>query len=139
MAQRRRKQNICSVFRTLTISLVFLGIAGAAAAQSAATWSGQAQCQLNMQLDGYSHQEIQTWTTTGQPPQPGGMAVYPATWSVSGQGGLQKVQGAQAIAARWNSSVPQMNAPLAIFIRASDNRLIIKAWHSQLRADGGTS
>jgi hypothetical protein len=32
-----------------------------------------------------------------------------------------------------------MNAPIAAFVRASDGRLFIKAWHSQLRAPNGVT
>src|SRR5882762_2788321 len=61
-----------------------------------APWTGQIQCQLNVQNNGYAHQEIQTWTVTG-PPTDNSKTVYPATWSVSGEGGLQRAQGGQIL------------------------------------------
>jgi hypothetical protein len=67
------------------------------------------------------------------------MQIYPATWSASGQGGAQRPQGTQVMAAQWNNNVPGLNAPIAIFVRASDGRLIIKLWHSQLSVFGGTN
>src|SRR3954462_6354162 len=73
---------------------------------SGAFWTGQAQCQLTMQSQGYTHQEIQTWTITGTPPGTAGMQVYPGTWTVTGQGGVQRLQGTQVLAARWNTNVP---------------------------------
>lgn len=109
-------------------------------AQSNALWSGSAQCTLTMQSDGYAHQETQTWTIAqGAQPLPGAMPAYPASWTVTGGGGSQRMQAAQVLAARWTSAVPAINAPIAIFVRASDRRLIIKAWHSQLTAPGAVS
>jgi len=102
-----------------------------------APWTGQAQCQLTVQSQGYAHQEIQTWTITGAAPATGSMPVYPATWSVISQGATQRVQGPQTLMARWNANVPAISAPLAIFIRASDNLLVIKSYHAQLHAPGG--
>lgn len=105
-------------------------------AQSNALWSGSVQCQLNLQTDGYVHQEVQTWTLTGAAPtQQGAMQVFPATWSVIGQGGAQR----PTLVAQWSNNVPAMSAPIAIFIRASDNRLLIKLWHTQLAAFGGVN
>jgi hypothetical protein len=101
-------------------------------------WSGQIQCQLNVQNNGYAHQEVQTWTVTGSPTDDT-KTVYPAAWSVSGQGGLQRAQSGQVLAGRWNSSVPGMNAPLRIFVRTSDGRLVIKGIHSLLVAPGATN
>ena len=40
---------------------------------------------------------------------------------------------------QWNSTVPETSAPIAVFIRASDNRLVIKLWHAQLRSIGGVT
>ena len=91
--------------------------------RSSATWSGSAQCQLTLQTNGYTHQEVQTWTITeGQPTQQGAMHVYPATWRASGGGSSQKAQGLQILAMQWNSTVPETSAPIAVSIRASDNR-----------------
>ena len=50
------------------------------------------------------------------------------------EGSSQKAQGLQILAMQWNSTVPETSAPLAVFIRASDNRLVIKLWHAQLRS-----
>ncbi|HZR66545.1 MAG TPA: hypothetical protein VFA85_15480 [Terriglobales bacterium] len=99
-------------------------------------WSGQVQCRLDDVDQSYSRHELQTWMLTGSAPAvQGAMYIYPATWSVSGQGGLQRVQGAQITNIQWTTNVPPMQASIAIFIRASDNRLIIKPWHSQQRMD----
>jgi len=129
------RRNIkCWRFGFLAIALASLSLA--TFAQTSALWSGSAQCQLTLQSQTYVHQEIQTWTLTGAAPtQQGAMQVYPATWSVTGQGGAQQ----STMAAQWNTNVPPMNAPIAIFVRASDNRLLIKLWHSQLSVFGATN
>ncbi len=124
------------------LGAVALGIVlctAGAFAQSDALWSGSAQCQLTTQTDTYTHQEVQTWTIPPgtQPTQQGAISVYPATWTVSGTGSTQRPQGSQVLAGQWNSNVPAMNAPIAIFVRASDGRLIIKSFHSGLVAPGG--
>ena len=122
--------------RQWTCCLSYLAVLGALAirptrAQSAqeALWAGQVQCQLNTKSDGYAHREIQTWTMTGPPRRQGAMAIYSGTWSAEGEGATLQTQGIQRIAARWSSHVAPMSAPIAILIRASDNRLIIKSWH----------
>jgi hypothetical protein len=100
-------------------------------------WTGQVQCQLNMQSNDYVHQEIQNWVITGPPVQQGAMQVYPATWSTSGQGTMQRAQGTQTIAGQWATNVQGMNAPLTIFVRASDQRLMIGQYHAQVVAPSG--
>ncbi|HEX6822715.1 MAG TPA: hypothetical protein VF123_11710 [Candidatus Sulfotelmatobacter sp.] len=117
---------------TLWVFLLNLPVFG----QFSELWSGQAQCQVTVQSQGYIHQETQTWTLTGgAPTQQGAMQIYPATWSVTGQGSAQR----PPLLAQWASNVSPMSAPLSIFVRASDNRLIIKTWHTQLVAVGGIS
>src|SRR5438105_2668666 len=122
---------VCKKSVLLGIAFLIVMVANAFS-QSDALWTGQAQCQVTVQSQGFAHQEIQTWTITGPPIQEGTIEIYPATWSVTGQGGAQRAQGAQIMAAQWNNNVPAMSAPLRILISASDNRLIIKSWHAQL-------
>jgi hypothetical protein len=102
-------------------------------------WTGQVQCQLNMQSNDYVHQEIQNWVITGPPTQQGAMQVYPAMWSTSGQGSIQRVQGTQMITGQWATNVQGMNAPLNIFVRASDRRLLISQSHAQVVAPSGVN
>jgi hypothetical protein len=100
-------------------------------------WSGQASCEVSVQSAGYAHHETQTWTiTAGAPTMQGQMQVYPGVWSVSGQGSTQRPVGAQALQAGWDVTVPGISAPFAVFYRGFDHRLVIKAWHSQLRQQG---
>jgi len=110
-------------------------LAGSAFCQTspAPAWSGQVQCQLNDQDGNYNRQETQTWVLAGGGPiSPTGMPVYNATWTATGYGTLQKVVGAQTINSQWTANVAATPATINIFVRASDRRLIIKPWHSQL-------
>ncbi len=108
---------------------------------SSPAWSGSVTCQLNEQETGvFNRQETQTWTLIGGGPvSPTGILTYSATWSVTGQGQLQRVQGAQTTNIQWTANVPPQPTTLAIFVRGSDNRLIIIPRHSQLRMDNATT
>jgi hypothetical protein len=104
------------------------------------SWIGQVQCQLAIQANGSAHTETQTWTLTGGPPTlQGAIEVYPATWSVSGEGSQQRTVGVQLLASLWKSTVPGISAPIGIFVRASDNRLVIKSMHAQVSQAGAIS
>ena len=97
-------------------------------------WTGQAQCQLTVQsLTNYSYQEMQTWTITGAPTADS-PNVYPAMWSVTGQGQSNSTSNAVQLSASWNTNVPPTNAPLTIFVNSA-NQLIVKSYHAQLRSN----
>lgn len=103
-------------------------------------WSGGARCQIDVEGSGYAHHETHTWTLGGaQPPRQGAMKIYAGTWSVSGQGSLQRTQGTQTLTAQWTTKASLSKAPIAVFVRASDGKLIIKSWHAQLRSPGGVT
>ena len=117
-------------------------LAGSSLSQSAVNspWSGQAQCKVTVRGPGYSHQETHTWTLTGGAPTlQGAIHVFPASWSVTGQGSLQRTQGSQTLNAQWTTSGSLPNASLGLFIRASDGKLVLKSVHAQLRVKGGVS
>jgi hypothetical protein len=100
-------------------------------------WSGWAQCRLDTHGQGYASQQTQTWMMTGGVPTvQGAMRLYPATWSVSGSGSLERTQGSQTLAAQWTIR-GQAAAPLSVLVRASDGRRLIQAGHPQLRQAGG--
>ena len=132
---RRTISNLC---KCLCLSLIVL-LAQMGLAQSIENnpWTGQAQCQVNFQIAGYAHQEIQTWTVTG-PQLPNQKDVYPGTWSVVSQGATQRAVGPQNLAAQWNSNVAPMSALLRIGVRPSDNRLLIKSFHAQMVSRAAT-
>ncbi|HUL83309.1 MAG TPA: hypothetical protein VL131_14260, partial [Gammaproteobacteria bacterium] len=104
-------------------------------------WSGQIQCQADVQQEGYSRRETQTWTLTGNTPisKSGAMQIYPATWSVSGQGSIRRAQEARTSSTQWAVAVPPTDAPLAMFVRASDGKFIIRQWHSLATRENGVT
>lgn len=104
------------------------------------SWSGQAQCTVNVQGPGYSEHEVHTWNLSGGAPTVrGAMHVYAGTWSVTGQGSYQRSEGNQTNLVQWVTSASLSNAPIAIFVRASDRQMVIKSWHAQLRSPGGVT
>jgi hypothetical protein len=130
-----RRTVICTISALFPIIPAF-----AQTPPTAAEWSGQVQCRATIQSNGYTHEETQTWKLTGEAPTTAGaIPVYPASWSVTGQGTVQRTVGPQVIAGSWNTNVAPTNARIAIFVRASDNRLVIKTFHSQLSAPGAVT
>ncbi len=124
------------------IACLPLVLSSAALAQSPeVSWSGQVVCTLSVQTDGYAHQETQTWKLTGEPSKltgPGGLAIYPTTWSVSGQGTAQRTPApSRVLASTWKTSVAPMSAPMVIFVRSSDKRLVVKTYHAPLYSPNG--
>src|SRR4051812_13396129 len=128
--------------RLIPASLLLVGavaLPAAAQTQSPADppWSGWAQCRLDTHGQGYSSQQTHTWTITGGVPTvQGAMRLYPATWTVSGSGSLERTQGSQTLTAQWTIR-GQAAAPITVLVRASDGRRLIQAGHAQLRQAGG--
>ena len=113
------------------------GSASSAQAPAPASWAGWARCQIDVQGPGYADQQIHTWTITGGAPTvEGAFRVYAGTWTVVGGGSLHRTQGSQSLRAEWATNGAAMNAPIAVFVRASDGRMLIQARHPQLRAAG---
>jgi len=107
--------------------------------QSKALWSGSVECTVTEQDQTYQRQEVQTWAITGAAPtQQGAMQVYPATWSDTGAGQLLRAQAAQTNYTAWQSGA-QGAASIAVFIRASDGRLIISTKNARQSVYGGIS
>jgi hypothetical protein len=105
---------------------------------SALPWAGQATCALNVQQDGYSHQETQTWTITGTAPRAdSNNPVYDAVWSFSGAGSTQRARGLQTISAAWNRGGAPVNTAIAISVRPT-GQLVIRSWRAQLHSAGAT-
>ena len=117
--------------------------AGAIAAQQgpfSVPWTGWARCIVSVQGPGYTDQQTHTWNLTGGTPTiEGAFRIYAGTWSVVGGGSLQRTQGTQTLVARWATNVQGMRSPIAVFVRASDGRMLISARHAQLRASGAIS
>lgn len=125
------------------LGLIILLVTQLSSAQSSAVdraWTGQAQCKITVQGSGYSHQETHTWTMSGGAPSlQGAIRIFQATWSVTGQGSLQRSQGAQTLNAQWTTTGSLPNATLGMFVRASDGKLVLKSVHAQLRVKGGVT
>src|SRR5439155_14756330 len=97
---------ICRV--VVLLALLLLITAGrSTSAQAPAPWGGWVQCRFDVQGTGYTHQEVQTWTITGPPVMQSTVEVYPASWSVTGQGTLRKIIDASTTeASDWTVAVP---------------------------------
>lgn len=130
-----------SRFVLMTLSLALGGAASLIAASQPSPadgpWSGSVQCVLDVQLTTYTRQETQTWTLTGDAPtSDGDFRIYNATWTVTGQGSLKKAQGQHLITTTWTVNVPATPVKLAVFVRASDQKLIVRQWSSPAQVPG---
>jgi hypothetical protein len=103
----------------------------------AANWAGSIRCELSSTASGYSHQETQTWTISGGvPTKQGAFDIYPATWTVTGQGTFDRSRASNRRIASWTASVQQEDAPVSFHVTPA-GRLMVQLWHSQLSAFGG--
>lgn len=101
-------------------------------------WAGWARCEIKVTGTGYVDQQTHTWTITGDTPSvEGAFRVFRGTWSVAGGGSLERTQGTQTLRAQWTTNGSNADAPIAVFVRASDNRAFVQARHAQLRVPGG--
>lgn len=130
-------------FTLATAALTFFGASAARAQAPASTadWMGSIRCEINVTAPGYSHQETQTWTLTGAPPtQQSTTAIYPATWSVTGQGWHNREHHSSRVISKWTVKAPGPNsaksAPIAFMVTAN-GRLFVQLSHAQLVAEGG--
>jgi hypothetical protein len=124
-------------FVTLVASLLLAQFPNGASAQQTppAAWAGWARCQITVQGPGYTDQQTHTWTITGgAPTAQGAFQTYAGTWAVVGGGSLSRTQGTQTLMAQWATNGPNISAPIAVFVRASDKRMFIQARHAQLRS-----
>lgn len=106
-----------------------------AAASAANNWTGAIRCEILVQAAGYSHQETQTWTLTGNAPTTqGSQIVYGATWSVTGQGWHDRTNasGSRRFAS-WTASVAGQSASIAFTVTPT-GQLIVQKWNAQLTA-----
>jgi len=141
---RHKTRILLRPLQSMSAIAIVLSTVTVSSAQSSSalnrSWSGEAQCTIDVQGPGYTEHEVHTWTLAdGAPALQGAMHVFQGTWSATGKGSLQKSQGNQSYLAQWTMSASRPNAPLAIFVRASDHRIIIKSWHAQLRSPGGVT
>jgi len=99
---------------------------GLATAQISQSWAGWAQCELTSQAAGYSHGETHLWTITGPGTQRANMEIYPTTWTVSGNGSLQRVSGPTRVSVQWQGSGTLANVEIG-FTRHLD-RITFQRW-----------
>jgi hypothetical protein len=92
---------------TLTVPLM----AQSAPPRALANWTGSIRCEIQSRATGYAHQETQTWTLAGPPTVQGSVTVYPATWSVTGQGWHDRTRNTNRRVAQWTVDVPGQNSP----------------------------
>ena len=134
IGQTGRSYWLCVLLSVSTASPV-----GSVLAQSPADgpWVGSIQCQVDEEQQGYSRHEVQTWRLTSSTPtsKNGAMQIYPATWTVSGKGSAR--QESRKSSAQWAVAVPPTSAPIAMFVRASDGKFIIRLWHSLSKQPNG--
>ena len=87
-------------------------------------WAGWAQCQRTAQGQGYANQQTHTWVLTGTTPTAeGAFRLYPATWTVTGQGSRQRVMGdGRTVVEQWTTAGPPRPAPISVWIRGPMRR-----------------
>ena len=105
------------------------------------TWAGWMQCTLTTTgSNSYSDVQTQTWRLTAGAARTladATTAVYPATWSVTGSGGLDKSLGIGPGSPpegdhdyfAWDVNAIGIPAPLAIGLRTSDARITFSSAH----------
>ena len=129
----------CVAPRTVAPLIALLGAAASPAFSQSAPegpWSGSIQCQLDVDQPGYARHETQTWTLTSPTPtsKNGDMQIYPAAWTVKGEGNAQRAVGQQTSDAQWKINAAPQVASIAMFIRGSDRKFIVRIWQRPVPA-----
>jgi hypothetical protein len=106
--------------------------------QTAPVWNGSVRCDIDFKGPGYVSHETHTWTLTGTPPPDGGAPDYPGTWTVSGSGSRVPTDTLRS-AATWKTEGSAPGVRMAIFVRQSDQRLLVFPRHGQLNTANGTT
>jgi hypothetical protein len=100
-------------------------------------WTGSVRCEVDFKGAGYVNHETHTWTLTGAPPADGSQD-YPGTWTVSGSGSRPPTDTVRSVAT-WKTEGSAPGVRMAIFVRQSDQRLLVLARHGQLSVANGTT
>jgi hypothetical protein len=102
-------------------------------------WSGSIQCDITTTANGYLDQQTHSWTLRGALPTASSAGfAHRATWEVKGKGSSQQSVGKRSISANWGTNVRE-KAEVSMFIRASDDMLIISAWQAPRHVPGGVT
>jgi hypothetical protein len=114
-------------FATPLLSLVIAAPIIAQAPQPVAQgWTGWAQCQITIQGPGYSHGETHVWKVAGEPTRQGNMEISPMTWTVTGNGSLQRVSGPTTVSAQWTVNGTLQNVTSGATLHL--DRITIHRW-----------
>jgi hypothetical protein len=133
-------------FTRVVLAIVAALLAASASAQPPSSpgsdWGGSVRCDIRATAPGYMHEERQTWTLTGAAPATqGSFYVFPATWTVTGQGTHDRARNASRRVAQWTAaspgSNPSVNAPIALSVAPVTGIVNAQLWHSQLARQGG--
>lgn len=89
------------------------------------TWTGWAQCQIAIEAPGYSHGETHRWEITGAGKRQSNVEIYPAAWTVTGAGSLQR-RGRTLVPERWSGTATLTNVEIG-FTRHLD-RITFQRW-----------
>jgi hypothetical protein len=101
-------------------------------------WSGSVRCDIDIKGPGYINHQTHIWTLTGAPPADGSALEYPAAWSVTGEGSQQPTP-TNGSSASWKTQGAAPGVRMAIFVRQSDQRLLVLLRHGQLNVPNGTT
>jgi len=108
-----------------------------ASAQTAPIWNGSVRCDIDLKGPGYVSHETHTWTLSGGLP-PDGSTDYPGTWTVSGNGSRMPID-TPGSSATWTTQGSAPGVRMAIFIRQSDQRLLVFTRQGQLSTANATT
>lgn len=89
------------------------------------TWAGWAECRIAIEATGYSHGETHRWEITGAGTRQSNVEVYPATWTVTGAGSLQR-RGRTLTPEQWSGKGTLTNVEIG-FTRHLD-RITFQRW-----------
>jgi hypothetical protein len=118
------------------LSLVIAAPVMAQAPQPVApSWAGWAQCQISIQAPGYTHRETHLWTMTGAGTPNANMEIYPTSWTVTGDGSLQRVNGPTMVSAQWtvNGTLPNVTIGTTRHL----DRITVQRWTNHGPARSG--
>jgi hypothetical protein len=101
-------------------------------------WNGSVRCDIDINGPGYVTHETHTWTLSGAVPPDGGVLDYPGTWTVTGEGSRKPTETQRAVGA-WKTQASAAGVRMAIFVRQSDQKLLVFLRHGQLSAPAGTT
>jgi len=128
--------NRFALISTIVIASMLPASARQLAAAKAPTWTGSVRCEIDIKGPGYVNHLTHTWTLTGALAADGNPLDYPGTWSVTGSGSL--LASATQPAATWKTQGAAPGVRMAIFVRQSDQKLLVFLRNAQLSAPQGT-